>query len=139
MCLVSGRRFPHSITYLENMLLSERYIVFFFCFNSKVCSADILKIYYSLVKHISMKFHFVNEYSFLRFCRRKFTLAVPILDSKLNLMTEVVFAICVKTMILLSTIKAIELMPVLVFWARSRLLSSLASMMEHLVKIVNGF
>ena len=83
------------------MLLSESYIVFFY-FNSNVCPGEIFKIYISFVKRNSMKFHLANEYKSLRFCRRNFILAVLILDSKLNFMTEVVFAICIKTMIMLA-------------------------------------
>ena len=47
-----------------------------------------------------MKFHLANEYKSLRFCRRNFILAVLVLDSKSNFMTEVAFAICIKTMIM---------------------------------------
>ena len=83
------------------MLLSESYIVFFY-FNSNVCPGEIFKIYISFVKRNSMKFHLANEYKSLRFCRRNFILAVLILDSKLNFLTEVVFAICIKTMIMLA-------------------------------------
>lgn len=81
--------------------LRKLYCVFFY-FNSKVCPGEIFKIYYSFVRHNSMKFHLANEYKSLRFCRRNFILAVLILDSKLNFMTEVVFAICIKTMMMLA-------------------------------------